>query len=47
MKKCLHLDDDYELQEEHAIRNDSAFAQAIEEFMLVEEAGESLIMMRY
>ena len=36
----LHLNDDYELQEEHAIRNDSAFAQAIEEFMLVEEAGE-------
>ena len=39
-ENVLHLDDDYELQEEHAIRNDSAFAQAIEEFMLVEEAGE-------
>ena len=39
-ENVLHLNDDYELQEEHAIRNDSAFAQAIEEFMLVKEAGE-------
>lgn len=46
-ENVLHLNDDYELQEEHAIRNDSAFAQAIEEFMLVKEEVKSLIMMRY
>ncbi|WP_412519959.1 peptide chain release factor 3 [Staphylococcus simulans] len=36
----LHINEDYELEEEHPITNDSTFAQAIEEFMLVEEAGE-------
>ncbi|MGN5883076.1 peptide chain release factor 3 [Staphylococcus simulans] len=36
----LHINEDYELEEEHAITNDSTFEQAIEEFMLVEEAGE-------
>ncbi|MEJ7190518.1 peptide chain release factor 3, partial [Staphylococcus warneri] len=34
------LNDDYELEEDHAIKNDSAFEQAIEELMLVEGAGE-------
>ncbi|MCD8914391.1 peptide chain release factor 3 [Staphylococcus simulans] len=36
----LHINEDYELEEEHVITNDSTFEQAIEEFMLVEEAGE-------
>lgn len=36
----LHINEDYEIEEEHPITNDSTFAQAIEEFMLVEEAGE-------
>ncbi|KOR14010.1 peptide chain release factor 3 [Staphylococcus carnosus] len=36
----LHLNDDYELEEEHEITKDSTFSQAIDEFMLVEEAGE-------
>ena len=39
-ENVLHLNDEYELKEEHTISNDSAFEQAIEEFMLVEEAGE-------
>lgn len=39
-ENILHLNDEYELEEEHTIGNDSAFEQAIEEFMLVEEAGE-------
>ena len=38
-ENVLHLNDEYELKEEHTISNDSA-EQAIEEFMLVEEAGE-------
>ncbi len=29
------------MEEDHAITNDSAFEQAIEELMLVEEAGEA------
>lgn len=36
----LHLNEDYELEEEHEITKDSTFEQAIDEFMLVEEAGE-------
>ena len=40
MKNLLHLNEDYELKEEHA-KNDSAFEQAIEEMMLVDEAGEA------
>nr|WFN99825.1 GTP-binding protein [Staphylococcus aureus] len=39
--ELLHLNDDFELEEDHAITNDSAFEQAIEELMLVEEAGEA------
>ena len=39
-ENILHLNDDFELQEAHAIQNDSAFSQAIEEMMLVDEAGE-------
>ncbi len=37
----LHLNHDFELEEDHAITNDSDFEQAIEELMLVEEAGEA------
>ena len=40
-ENLLHLNEDYELKEEHAIKNDSAFEQAIEEMMLVDEAGEA------
>ena len=40
-ENLLHLNDDYELEESHPITNDSAFEQAIEELMLVEEAGGS------
>ncbi|MGC9594513.1 peptide chain release factor 3 [Staphylococcus aureus] len=40
-ENILHLNDDFELEEDHAITNDSAFEQAIEELMLVEEAGEA------
>ncbi|AMY05295.1 peptide chain release factor 3 [Staphylococcus condimenti] len=36
----LHLNDDYELEEAHEITKDSTYTQAIDEFMLVEEAGE-------
>lgn len=36
----LHLTEDYELEETHDIVNDSAYREAIEEFMLVEGAGE-------
>jgi hypothetical protein len=32
-ENVLHLNDEYELKEEHTISNDSAFEQAIEEFM--------------
>ncbi len=39
MKNILHLNDDFELEEDHAITNDSAFEQAIEELMLVERSG--------
>ena len=35
------------LKKKHTIGNDSAFEQAIEEFMLVEEAGENLTMEHY
>ena len=37
----LHLNDAYALEESHDIENDSAFQQAVEELMLVEEAGET------
>src|SRR5699024_8568396 len=40
-QNVLHLNYEYELEEEHKIKNDSAFTQAIEELMLVEEAGET------
>ncbi len=40
-ENILHLNDDFELEEDHAITNDSDFEQAIEELMLVEEAGEA------
>ena len=40
-ENILHLNDDYELEEAHSITQDSAFEQAIEELMLVEEAGET------
>ncbi len=36
----LTLDDDYQLTEPHKIEADSAYQSAIEEFMLVEEAGD-------
>ena len=36
----LSLNDDYELTESHDIENDSAFQASVEEFMLVEEAGD-------
>ncbi len=38
-ENILHLNDDFELEEDHAITNDSAFEQAIEELMLVERSG--------
>ncbi|KAA1042610.1 peptide chain release factor 3 [Macrococcus equipercicus] len=37
----LHLTDEYQLTESHPIESDSAFEAAIEELMLVDEAGES------
>ncbi|MDO5375993.1 MAG: peptide chain release factor 3 [Staphylococcus rostri] len=40
-ENILHINEDYELEEAHAIADDSAFTQAIEELMLVDEAGES------
>ncbi|AVP36675.1 peptide chain release factor 3 [Staphylococcus felis] len=40
-ENILHINEDFELEESHPISNDSAFEQAIEELMLVEEAGES------
>src|SRR5699024_2570290 len=40
-ENVLHLNDDYELEEDHPIKNDSQFEQAIDELMLVEEAGET------
>ena len=36
----LTLDEDYELTEPHKIEADSAYQSALEEFMLVEEAGD-------
>ncbi|PNZ85834.1 peptide chain release factor 3, partial [Staphylococcus pettenkoferi] len=39
-ENLLHLNDDFELEESHPIANDSAYEQAIEELMLVDEAGE-------
>lgn len=36
----LTLDDDYQLTESHKIEEDSAYRDAIDEFMLVEEAGD-------
>ncbi|WP_436877215.1 peptide chain release factor 3 [Mammaliicoccus sciuri] len=39
-ENILHLNDDYELEEDHPIKNDSQFAQAIDELMLVDEVGE-------
>lgn len=36
----LTLDDDYQLTEHHKIEEDSAYRDAIDEFMLVEEAGD-------
>ena len=41
----MFYDDDYELQEELFVM--TAFAQAIEEFMLEKKQVKSLIMMRY
>ena len=40
-ENVLHINEDYELEEAHDIANDSVFQQAIEELMLVDEAGES------
>lgn len=37
----MHINEEYELEEAHDIANDSIFTQAIEELMLVDEAGES------
>ncbi|GAB3063371.1 peptide chain release factor 3 [Salinicoccus sesuvii] len=37
----LSLTDDYTLKEDHAIEADEAFQTAIDEFMLVEEAGDA------
>ena len=39
--EMLQLNEDYELQEDHSIAEDEAFQTAIEEFMLVEEAGDA------
>lgn len=39
-ENILHLNEDYELTEDHPIKNDSAFEQAVEELMLVDGAGE-------
>lgn len=39
-ENILHLNDDYELEEDHPIKNDSQFEQAIDELMLVDEVGE-------
>lgn len=39
-ENILHLNDDYELEEDHPIKNDSQFSQAIDELMLVDEVGE-------
>lgn len=40
-ENTLHINEEYELEEAHDIANDSIFTQAIEELMLVDEAGES------
>lgn len=37
----LNLNEDYELETSHPIENDSVFTQAIEELMLVDEAGDA------
>src|SRR5699024_7749381 len=39
-EEMLQLNDDYELETSHDIEKDSAFRESIEEFMLVEEAGD-------
>ena len=39
-EEMLQLNDDYELETPHDIEKDSAFKESIEEFMLVEEAGD-------
>src|SRR5699024_3322805 len=39
-EEMLQLNDDYELEAEHAITEDEAYQTALEEFMLVEEAGD-------
>ena len=36
----LQLNDDYEIENGHEIENDEAFQTSVEEFMLVEEAGD-------
>ncbi|QIN27080.1 peptide chain release factor 3 [Staphylococcus chromogenes] len=40
-ENVLHINEAYELEETHHIANDSVFQQAIEELMLVDEAGEA------
>ncbi|MDG4943199.1 peptide chain release factor 3 [Staphylococcus agnetis] len=40
-ENILHINEDYELEEAHDITQDSVFQQAIEELMLVDEAGEA------
>ena len=39
-EEMLQLNDDYELETEHPISDDEAYQTALEEFMLVEEAGD-------
>lgn len=40
-ENILHINEAYELEESHDIAQDSVFQQAIEELMLVDEAGEA------
>lgn len=40
-EEMFQLNDDYELETEHPITEDEAFQTAVEEFMLVEEAGDA------
>ncbi|GGI38783.1 peptide chain release factor 3 [Mammaliicoccus stepanovicii] len=39
-ENILHLNDEYELEEDHPIKHDGLFEQAIDELMLVDEVGE-------
>ena len=46
-EEMLQLNDDYELETEHPISDDEAYQTALEEFMLVEEAGDEFDKRRF